>query len=55
MEKPALKINHPDGSIQIINVSDKFDGDYFKLAHDIAKVAKPDYTILRDDDKIRRR
>ena len=47
----SLKINHKDGSTQVINVSAAFDGNYHHLAIDISKDPNPNYIILGEKKK----
>lgn len=47
----SLKINHKDGSVQVINVSSKFDGNYHHLAIDITKDPNPSYKIIGETKK----
>jgi hypothetical protein len=43
----SLQINYTDGSYQVINPSNKFDGDYKQLAEAIAGNREYTFKILK--------
>jgi hypothetical protein len=43
----SLQINYADGSYQVINPSNKFDGEYGKLAEAIAGGREYTFKILK--------
>ncbi len=51
-----VKISYIDGSTQVINPSEKFDGKYKELCQTIAEGRKHEYKILKGfEDKPRNR
>jgi hypothetical protein len=55
MKVSLMKITYAEGSTQVINPSEAFDGNYKALAHDIAKGAPHTYKVLGDDTPKKRK
>jgi len=55
MNTHSMRITYENGASQIINPSDKFDGNYHDLAHTIAGNCKFTYKILKEPTKTTRK
>ena len=49
MNNYPVKITYEEGSTQVINVSPKFDGDYYSLVHDVAQGKPCTFKVLKPE------